>query len=490
VARFELLLPVILYLAVVYGLAVYSSRVMTKSKVGFVEEYFLGNRAMGGFVLAMTLVATYTSASSFVGGPGVAYNVGLGWVLLAMVQVPVAYFTLGVLGKKFAIVARKIKAVTVTDFLRARYESPAVVIIASVGVIIFLVAAMVAQFIGGARVFEAVTGFPYEIGLIVFAVTVIIYTTVGGFRAVVLTDAVQGVVMTFGTAAILWGIIHFGGGMSSIVEQIKAVDPALLTPFGPNNAVAKPFVLSFWILVGFATVGLPYTAVRCMGYRDSRSMHQAIVIGTFVVGFLMLGMHLSGALSRAIDPNIKGADIVIPTITIKVLPPFLAGIFLAGPLAAIMSTIDSQLILASSAIVKDIYLNYVNPGAIDNPKRERGLKRLSFLTTAIMGIIVFAISFKPPSIIVWINLFALGGLESVFLWPIILGLYWKRANAPGALASMVVGLVSFLLLSNYVGRLWGMHVIVPSLLIALVAFVVVANLTPPPPQEAIRRIWE
>ncbi|KUK39473.1 MAG: Sodium/pantothenate symporter, partial [Synergistales bacterium 54_24] len=159
-ARFELLLPMILYLAVVYGLAVYSGRVMAKLKVGFVEEYFLGSRAMGGFVLAMTLVATYTSASSFVGGPGVAYNVGLGWVFLAMVQVPVAYFTLGVLGKKFAIVARKIKAVTVTDFLRARYESPAVVIIASLGVIIFLVAAMVAQFIGGARVFEAVTGFP------------------------------------------------------------------------------------------------------------------------------------------------------------------------------------------------------------------------------------------------------------------------------------------------------------------------------------------
>ena len=318
----------------------------------------------------------------------------------------------------------------------------------------------------------------------------IIYTTVGGFRAVVLTDAVQGIVMILGTAAILWGIIHFGGGMSSIVEQIKAVDPALLTPFGPNNAVAKPFVLSFWILVGFATVGLPYTAVRCMGYRDSRSMHQAIVIGTFVVGFLMLGMHLSGALSRAIDPNIKGADIVIPTITIKVLPPFLAGIFLAGPLAAIMSTIDSQLILASSAIVKDIYLNYVNPGAIGNLEGERKLRRLSFLTTAIIGIIVFAISFKPPSIIVWINLFALGGLESVFLWPIILGLYWKRANAPGALASMVVGLVSFLLLSNYVGRVWGMHVIVPSLLIALAAFIVVASLTPPPPQKNIRRIWE
>ena len=316
---------------------------------------------------------------------------------------------------------------------------------------------------------------------------VIIYTTVGGFRAVVLTDAVQGIVMILGTAAILWGIIHFGGGMSSIVEQIKAVDPALLTPFGPNNAVAKPFVLSFWILVGFATVGLPYTAVRCMGYRDSRSMHQAIVIGTFVVGFLMLGMHLSGALSRAIDPNIKGADIVIPTITIKVLPPFLAGIFLAGPLAAIMSTIDSQLILASSAIVKDIYLNYVNPGAIGNLEGERKLRHLSFLTTAIIGIVVFAISFKPPSIIVWINLFALGGLESVFLWPIILGLYWKRANATGALVSMVVGLISFLLLSNYVGKLWGMHVIVPALFLAFVAFVIVVLLTPPPSQETISK---
>src|SRR6056297_3756823 len=126
----RILLPLFLYLILVYGLAFYSNRILSKAG-NFIEEYFIGSRGMGGFVLAMTLVATYTSASSFVGGPGVAYKMGLGWILLSMVQLPAAWLTLGVLGKRFAIVARRIDAVTVNDFLRERYKSKAVVILAS-----------------------------------------------------------------------------------------------------------------------------------------------------------------------------------------------------------------------------------------------------------------------------------------------------------------------------------------------------------------------
>jgi sodium/pantothenate symporter len=489
VVNYKILLPMVLYLAAVYWLSIYSNKLMAGSSKDFLEEYFIGGREMGGFVLAMTIVATYTSASSFIGGPGTAYTMGLGWVLLAMIQIPAAYLTLGILGKRFAIVSRKINAVTITDFLKERYQSKAVVVLASISLVLFFIAGMVAQFIGGARLFEAVTGLSYNIGLIIFAVTVIIYTTAGGFRAVVLTDAVQGVVMFIATLAILFGAIRVGGGMASIIDTLKSINPDLITPFGPDNFIAKPFILSFWVLVGFAVIGLPHISVRCMGYKDSKSMHRAIVIGTFVVGFLMLGMHLAGAIGRAIVPGIEAGDKVMPVLTLEILPPVVAGLFLAGPLAAIMSTIDSQLILVSAAIVKDLYINYVNPNTAETESGNKKLKRLSIYSTAIVGIIVFFASFNPPDLIVWINLFAFGGLEAAFLWPTILGLYWKRANAAGALASIVVGVGSFMLFTMYFPRIAGMNVIVPTLALALVVFVVVSMITAKPDDEIIRKFW-
>ena len=141
--------PLIVYLLLVYILAAYANRVLSKSG-NFLEEYFIGSRQMGGFVLAMTLVATYASASSFIGGPGIAYKMGLGWVLLAMIQLPAAWLSLSVLGKKYAIIARRINAVTINDILRARYENKWVVIFGSFALVTFFIAAMVAQFVGGA----------------------------------------------------------------------------------------------------------------------------------------------------------------------------------------------------------------------------------------------------------------------------------------------------------------------------------------------------
>ncbi|WP_462327783.1 sodium:solute symporter family transporter, partial [Desulfobaculum sp.] len=185
----QAIIPVILYLAFSFAIALWARGKANaqSSSQGFLEDYFIGGRSMGGFVLAMTIIASYTSASSFVGGPGVAYALGLSWVLLAMIQVPATFLTLGVLGKRFAIMARKTNSVTLTDFLRARYKSDAVVILCSVALLVFFMAAMLAQFIGGARLFQAVTGYPYIVGLTLFGISVVFYTAIGGFRAVVLT---------------------------------------------------------------------------------------------------------------------------------------------------------------------------------------------------------------------------------------------------------------------------------------------------------------
>lgn len=459
-----ILVPMIVYLLLMFGIAIYTSKLSSNSG-SFMEEYFIGGRSMGGFVLAMTLIATYSSASSFVGGPGVAYSLGYGWILLAMIQVPTAFLTLGVLGKKFAIISRKINAVTVTDYLKARYDNKFIVISTSIAMIVFFAASMVAQFIGGAKLFEAVTGYSYVVGLIIFGVAVVIYTTIGGFRAVAITDAIQGIVMVLATVFLLYAIINTGGGMENITSKMLISNPEALTPTA-GGKIPIPFILSFWVLVGFAVLGLPQTTVRCMGFKDSKSLHRAMVIGTVVVGFLMLGMHLVGAIGAYVVPGLSG-DGAIPGITVSVLPPVLAGIFIAGPLAAIMSTVDSMLILSSASIIKDLYLNY-GKGNIE----EKYIDRISFITTGVIGAVVFVFALKPPSIIVWINLFAFGGLEAAFLWPTILGLYWKKANATGAILSIVFGIGSFFIFTIYKIKPLGMHQIVPTLIVALLAFII------------------
>ena len=167
----------IIYMIVnmVVGLKV--SRIEKGQKTGsFLQNYFIGGRSMGGLVLAMTLVATYTSASSFLGGPGLAADWGLTQSWVAAIQIGTAFLTLGVLGKKMAIISRRINAVSITDYFKARYNSPAVVILCGLCLVVFFITQMVAQFIGGATLVETVTGLPYWAGLALFGVIVILYT--------------------------------------------------------------------------------------------------------------------------------------------------------------------------------------------------------------------------------------------------------------------------------------------------------------------------
>ncbi|WP_336855905.1 sodium/pantothenate symporter [Pseudescherichia vulneris] len=464
--QLEVILPLVAYLLVVFGLSVYAMR---QRKTGtFLNEYFLGGRSMGGVVLAMTLTATYISASSFIGGPGAAYKYGLGWVLLAMIQLPAVWLSLGILGKKFAILARRYNAVTLNDMLFGRYRSRLLVWLASISLLVAFIGAMAVQFIGGARLLESAAGIPYETGLLIFGISIALYTAYGGFRASVLNDAMQGMVMLIGTIVLLIGVVHAAGGLGNAVETLRHIDPQLVTPQGADDILSPTFMTSFWVLVCFGVIGLPHTAVRCISYKDSKAVHRGIIIGTVVVAILMFGMHLAGALGRAVIPDLTVPDLVIPTLMVKVLPPFAAGIFLAAPMAAIMSTINAQLLQSSATIIKDLYLN-LRPDQIHN---ERRLKRMSSAITLILGALLLLAAWRPPEMIIWLNLLAFGGLEAVFLWPLVLGLYWERANAAGALSAMIVGGVLYALLATFKIQYLGFHPIVPSLLLSLLAFVV------------------
>lgn len=460
-----LIIPIFIYILAILIVAWQTGK--HKHKAGkFMEEYFIGSRSMGGLVLAMTLISSYVGASSFIGGPGVAYNLGLSWVFLACIQVPTAFFTLGILGKKLAIISRKINGVTITDYLRARYESNLVIVLASLMMLIFFIGTIVAQFVGGARLFESVTGLSYNFGLILFTAVVIIYTTFGGFRAVTITDAIQGIVMLLATGLLFFIILEKGNGMENIMQSILKTNPNLLTP-DSNGAVSKPFILSFWMLVGVGVLGLPVTEVRCMGFKDSKAMHRAMIIGTSIVGILMLGMHLVGVMGAAVEPGVEVGDKIIPILAIKNMHPILAGVFIAGPLAAIMSSVDSLLIMSSAAIVKDLYINY-----IDKNPSESKIKKLSFATSLLLGIIVFILALNPPKLLVWINLFALAGQEAAFFCPILLGVYWKRANATGAAVSMIFSVVFYLYTVIMNIKIMNMHQIVPTIIFSILLFTI------------------
>lgn len=467
--NWQVIFPLLIFLLIIFFIGYWASKSLSGS-TNFLQDYFLGGRELGGFVLAMTMVATYGSASSFLGGPGTAYTMGFGWVLLAMTQVVTGYFVLLILGKKFAILARRYNSVTLIDFLKTRYNSPVVAILSALAIIIFLFSAMTAQWVGGARLIETLTGLSYLSALFIFAVSVLVYVIIGGFRAVALTDAVQGVVMIIGTTILLIAVVMAGGGIPAIMQDLISENPNLVTPYGHDGNLSAAYVSSFWILVGVGVVALPQIAVRAMSYKTSRGMHRALVIGTIVTGFIMLNMHLIGVFARVIKPGIEIADTVIPVIALDVLPPWAAGIVLAAPLAAIMSTVDSLLLLVSSAVVKDVYLSYIQPNA-----PIKTVKRISVGVTAVLGTIVFVLAVNPPELLIFLNLFAFGGLEAAFIWPIVLGLYWKYGNKYGAIASMITGIVGYIALHFYnseYGNLLGIHTVVIPVVLSFFAYII------------------
>ena len=230
------LLPVAVFLVVALVVAVMARRqARSEASGGFISEYFLGNRSLGPFVLAMTTIATYGSVSSFVGGPGQAWVIGWGWVYMATVQVTALFLLYGILGKKMALVSRKLGAVTIIDVIRERYQSNALAAIAAIILVVFFATTMIAQFVGGAKLFEAVTGYSYVMGLAIFGIAVILFTTIGGFRGVAFTDALCGIAMILGIIVLAGGILSAGGGYENIMDTIAANHPEMMEPLSGGN---------------------------------------------------------------------------------------------------------------------------------------------------------------------------------------------------------------------------------------------------------------
>ena len=437
---------------------------------GFFEKYYLADRKVSGIVLAITLMSTYGSASTFLGGPGVAYKLGYGWVLLAVIQVVTGYFVLLVLAKKFKNAAQKINAITISDYLRNRYNSKLVAFISTLAMIVFLIAAMSAQWVGGAKLLAAFMGIEYKTGIVLISVIIIFCVVFGGLKNILITDMIQGLIMIFSTIILLFAVINYGGGIDQITANLVNINEKILTPFGANGSLTPSYVSSFWVLVGVGVIGIPQIAINSMLYKNKRSLKQSIIVGSIVIFIVMFGVHLIGVMARGVFPDIKDYDSVIPIITLKVLPWYLAALVLAAPMAAIITTVNAQFLLISSALIKDLLFNNKS---IKEKITGKKVPIFVYGVNILVILLIMLLSMRPPSLIVNVNLFAFGGLEVTFLWPILLGLYWKKAEKYGALSSIVVGLLSYILIKTvYVIKF--IEPVVISLLISLVVFMMVS----------------
>lgn len=469
------LVPLALFLvfALVVSLVVRRRSVSSSGK-GFVKEYFIGNRGLGGFVLAMTTIATYGSVSSFVGGPGQAWSIGFGWVYMAVVQVTALVLLYGIMGKKMALISRKLDAVTVVDVIRARYGSNLLANLSALIIVVFFAATMIAQFVGGAKLFEAVTGYSYMVGLVLFGVAVILFTTIGGFRGVAVTDALCGIAMLVGIAVLAVGILNAGGGYEAIMDSLAANHPTMFEPFAGGDMPAGLY-LTQWLLVGVFTFVLPQSVVRTMGYKDTKSLHRAMVVGTIIIGAMMIGVTALGVLSAGVLTEDLAAygnsvDNIIPLAIVGTLPPVLAGVAIIGPIAASISTVSSLLISSSSAIIKDVYLHHCD--SVGKVPGERTVAWSSQVVTLGIGVLVFVLAIVPPDVIWKINMFAFGGLETAFFWVLVCGLFWRRANKTGALWSMAAGTLAYCATMAVGFKVADLHQIVIGITVAALGMII------------------
>ena len=247
-------------------------------------------------------------------------------------------------------------------------------------------------------------------------------------------------------------------------------------------------------------LGLPQTTVRSMGFKDTESLHKAMIWGTVVVGILMIGMHCAGTLAFPLagEEQLANTDSLIPYVVNKYMPVWAAGLFLAAPLAAVMSTVDSLLILASATILKNLYVTYIaKKDVVDAVKAdqaedqevsestEKKMKYGSFALTIVLGLIVFLLAMNPPSILVWINLFAMGGLEATFFWPLIGGLYWKKGCAEACIASIICGVATFVFFNLNKIAPFGIHEIVLGLLVGGIVYFAVGMIKNKEPEQDV-----
>lgn len=501
------------YMAAVFVIGLLSHRLLSRGN--FVQEFFLGNRGLGAWTLALTVAATAISGGSMIGFPSLVYSNGWSGALWIAGYMMVPIVCMGLFGKRMNQVSRALGSITVPDVLRDRFGSRALGLISTVAIIFFLTVNMVAQFKGGGLIMEAALGPAltdlfgvekedmYTWGVIIVAVTVVGYTAYGGFWAVTFTDLLEGTVKLMGAVLLLPLVIHMAGGLGAATTKLAEIDPQLVYLPGPGGFLPLSLAASFFLYWPLVGAGQPSGMVRLMSFKDTASLRKALIVVTGYYVLVYVPLILIFTCARSIFPTeyVGDSDRIMPVMVLTAAPAWMTGILLAAPFAAIMSTVAAFLLMISSGLVRDIWQRNVNPDM-----SPAAAKTASVTVTAVAGIVVTVAALKPPTFLQYIILFTGGGLASGFLVPMVLALYWPKMTRAAALASMVGGFAAHVALwgCGFLGMesattglqtkfkpyyLLGLDPAIWGMIVSLVAAVAVARFSAPPPSDVVQRLF-
>lgn len=470
----------VLYLGIMAFIGWYAGR-----KTNNIGDFFVLSGKAGVVVSGIAYFSTQFSMGTFLGTPGTIYGVGYAGMAIS---VPGAVFCMILpallIGRKLITLGHKYGFLTMADYLTDRYHSKNMSGVLGVMMLFFLVPMMGAQIIGAGVIVHVFTGLPEWVGVVGMGIIVILYCMTGGMKGAMMTDVIQGSLM-IATAVVTFIVsIVMGGGFSNINHTLQSMNEAYLTFPGANGYMPWTYYISNIVLWSFFTMGQPHLFTKFFAMKDHKTMFKAILLGTAGMFFSATLIEWAGVNGIASIQNIEKADQIIPMILQRGMNPFLASIFIAGIVAAGMSTIDGILVTTTGAVTRDIYQKIINKNATDE-----AVMSLSKVVTVIIGIVVICFGVFQPGSIFEINLFAFSGM-AIFVVPILFGIYRKKATAKGAIASVIVGIISLLLFTlnpSVKALAMGFHALFPTTIIASIVMIVVSKFTETPPQETIDR---
>lgn len=455
----------LVYLIIVMAIGLFYRKRATES----VEDYWVAGRSVGAIVNGFAYEAANSSAAAMMGFVALGYVFGLPMALTIGLSANIGIFLAMVL---VAAPLRRSEFFTLSEFLEARYQSKFLRIVSALITMVLFWFYMIPQLTGAGLVGEMVLGIPYITALVIAGVVVVAYSALGGMWAVTWTDLLQGILLVVTIFGLGWLGIFYMGGLGSTIQAVTAKMPELylLSPEIPYSRY-----IGLFFAVALFQVASPHLMMRFFTTKTAEvaraSMLTTLFVHplTYIAGYVFL---LSAGV--LIAPALDNPDTLTLVIVDALLPPVIAGLVFGGILAAIMSSIDAMLLAIGAAISHDIY-RYIKPTSSEDEKLLAGQ-----IAIWASGLIAVVAAINPPPLIGVVVGLVLGAIASGFFWPLVLGIYWKRANAAGAIAGTLGGVVVFSIihLSKIVPVFAEVLIAVP-ISALLVVFVSLATAEPP-----------
>ena len=479
-----ILIILILYLLMLLGIGLWSGKYSSEGS----SAYFLGGRQLNPWVISMSEKASESSGFMTAGLPGEAYSTGLSAAWNAVSSV-FSIINWVFFAKPIRRLSEILNSLTVPDFLSARFKDDSNVmrIISIIVMTIFQTVYICAQFVAFGILFEVILGIDFSVGVIIGGIITILYTVVGGFFAVTVTDFIQGILMAFAFVVLpVVGIFEIGGFNEMGFALTEAMGSDFLKPFFGNPALTLAGIVAIisYLFIGVGFNGAPHVLVRYMALRNSRDVKMIALIGIIWMMIAYYGAVFIGLAGLALFPGIDNPEQIFPLMTMELLPWWLAGVIIAAALSALMSSIDSMLLIASASIAEDLWNKVFYKGKLSDKKTIL----VSQISTIVIGIISIIIALNPLDSVFWLAVFAWAGLATCFGPPIILSLFWKKVTKWGAIAGMIVGPAVTIIwyfwspIDIYEGG--------PAFIAALITIVIVSLFTKPPEGEQFEKMWE